>query len=264
MPAYRQPLSPSALLTRPVGRTTHAAWPIGLAPTVWRSNALKWLGCPSTHPIASPKLATIHDTNARSSSMDAPSSGASHLRRKFPGVLTSRMWAVSSRESRRDAAVPQYELTQWPGRRPSTRLIVYSCTGNSTCCYPLPLDHRPNSSIFSNNPTCTTSVALVPRRTIPAFRVSSGLHGGFRRASHPPSVSWICTPRTDFLSLDYIGSIRCTLPQPHTSRCGEVGEELCGVTDISNLYRLCGMEPGYLAYRRCTAPSTITRSTCQC
>lgn len=32
--------------------------------------------------------------------MDAPSSGASHLRREFPGVLSSRVWAASSRGSR--------------------------------------------------------------------------------------------------------------------------------------------------------------------
>lgn len=192
---------------RPIGRTTHAAWPISLIPTVWRANALKWLECPSAHPIAPPKLATIHDTSARSSSMDAQSSGASHLRRKFPSALTSCMWAVLSRESRREAVVPQYELTQWPGRRLSPRLIVYSCTGKPTCCYLLPPNRSLNRTTFSNNPTCTTSVALVPRRTVPAFRVSSGLHGGFRRASHPPSVSWICTSRTNFLSLDYIGSV---------------------------------------------------------
>lgn len=172
--------------------------------------------------------------------MDALSSGASHLRRKFPGVLTSRVWDTSSRDPvEREAIMPQYELTQGPGRRPSTRLKVYSCTGSQSAANRCrrTADGIAQNFPTGNNPTCTTSVATVLGITAPAFRVSSGLPGGFRRAIHLPSVSWLCTLRINCLLLDYIGSVVYTLPQHHTSRYGEAGEKPCGATGISNLYR---------------------------
>lgn len=145
----------------------------------------------------------------------------------------------------REAIVPQYELTQWPGRRPSTYLKVQSCTGSQPAANRC---RRTADGIAQNFPTgispaCTTSVATVLGGNAPVFRVSSGLPGGFRRAIHLPSVSWLCALRINCLLLDYIGTVVYTFPQHHPGRCGEAVEKPRGATGISNIYRRYGLEP---------------------